>query len=757
MVQPSNRPVFPSLPRFRVACLSLAFLANGCTHHHHEEPLGPHPVDFVYWNPSAKNVFLAGSFNGWNTTSTPMHRTQGDEWQAQVTLKPGHHEYKFIADGHWTQDPANIDSASDLFGGKNSVITVNPAAHQDGEAERRSISAAVHRLLEAQNFSALEKQADDLRQRKTRLRQGRWELQVFYDGVNGALYAGDDPAKWRDAFAKLDAWHRQYPQSITEPVARAHTLVGYGWSARGSGWSSEVSDAGWRLMNERLKQARDALEASAKLPQRCPEWYCAMQAIALGQGWKRDEYDRLFEEAVAREPSYYDYYFNKAYYLAPRWFGRSGEWERFAEDAASRYDKKEGLTLYARIAWSKDFLFGNIFRESAIEWPKMRDGFLDIMKQWPDSAWNRNNFCRLACTAGDHATAARLFRELGEDLDYDVWHSRNQFQAASRWARADANSPSVQPAHRLSSRYATRATALASAPEEKRYYAGYGDGFLGRWDREAGRETEKIADFDSGILQIAVAPGGKLIAAALDDKNEKSGAVKIIDPVTGAEKATIGDWNGAPLALAFSGDGSTLVAVGGRSGQPGVAKVWDARTGTATPVSWPPPKHLLIAVALSPDGRLLMTNDDSNVRVWDLRDKKFVFRMEKDTAELVQGVGFSPDGKLAVAACARDSWQSDAPGLLLVWNTSDWTELKRIPLDYGAKNIAFSPDGRYLAATRRDNTITIWSTLDWNAATEFLPMGGYISALTYSPDSKNLAAATFGDGFSIWQLPAEHR
>jgi WD40 repeat protein len=734
-------------------CLAVVLISNGCTHRRQPEPLGPHPVDFIYWNPSAKNVFLAGSFNGWNTTSTPMRRTQGDEWQAQITLKPGRYQYKFIADGHWLQDPAEIDSAPDLFGGKNSVVTINPAAHQDGQAERRQISAAVHRLFEAQNFSALEKQADELRRRKTRLRQGRWELQTFYDGINSANYA-DDPAKWRDAFAKLDAWHKQFPESITEPVARAHTLVGYAWNARGTGWGSEVSDENGRLMRDRLKQARDALEAAAKLPRRCPEWYSTMQNIAVGQAWKRDEYDRLFEEAVAREPGYYEYYFNKAYYLTPRWFGRGGEWERFAEDAASRYDKKEGLTLYARIAWSTDFLFGNIFRESAIEWPKMREGFLDIMKQWPDSAWNRNNFCRFACAAGDHATAARLFDEIDADLDYDVWHSRSQFAAASRWARADVNSPSVRPEYQRASRYATRATALAVAPEEKRYYAGYGDGALNRWDPEAGREIAEVANFGSGILQIAVAPGGKLVAVALDKKNGKSGAVKIIDPVSGAENATIGDWHDVPFALAFSGDGSMLVAVGGRGGQPGVAQIWDAGTGTITAVPWPEPKHLLIAVALSPDGRLLMTNDDNNVRVWDLRENKFVFRMSQDTAELVQGVAFSPDGKLAVAVCSRDSWESDAPALLLAWNVSDWTEAKRLPLECGAQHVAFSPDGRYLAATRRDNTISLWNTSDWKVATEFFP-SGYIAALTYAPDGKSLASATFGDGFSVWQLPAK--
>lgn len=65
----------------------------------------------------------------------------------------------------------------------------------------------------------------------------------------------------------------------------------------------------------------------------------------------------------------------------------------------------------------------------------------------------------------------------------------------------------------------------------------------------------------------------------------------------------------------------------------------------------------------------------------------------------------------------------------------------------------FSPDGRYLAATRRDNTVSVWNTKDWNRTTEFLPMGGYISGIAFSPSGQTLAASTFDDGFSVWKLP----
>ena len=45
----------------------------------------------------AKSVTLAGTFNAWNPSATPMSDTDGDGvWQATVTLTAGRHLYKFI-------------------------------------------------------------------------------------------------------------------------------------------------------------------------------------------------------------------------------------------------------------------------------------------------------------------------------------------------------------------------------------------------------------------------------------------------------------------------------------------------------------------------------------------------------------------------------------------------------------------------------------------------------------------------------------
>lgn len=54
----------------------------------------------------AKDVRVAGSFNGWSDRDRPLVR-RGDVWQGETDVEPGKLTYKFIVDGHWLTDPGN--------------------------------------------------------------------------------------------------------------------------------------------------------------------------------------------------------------------------------------------------------------------------------------------------------------------------------------------------------------------------------------------------------------------------------------------------------------------------------------------------------------------------------------------------------------------------------------------------------------------------------------------------------------------------
>jgi hypothetical protein len=72
-------------------------------------------------------IFLAGNFNDWKP-SDPKFLLKDDDgdgiWSITVKLPPGTYQYKYVADGQWTQDSFAPGSAPDGFGGRNSQFDV---------------------------------------------------------------------------------------------------------------------------------------------------------------------------------------------------------------------------------------------------------------------------------------------------------------------------------------------------------------------------------------------------------------------------------------------------------------------------------------------------------------------------------------------------------------------------------------------------------------------------------------------------------
>jgi hypothetical protein len=82
------------------------------------------PVRFVFHDPDARAVAVAGSFNDWNPVAAPLARSDKGDWTVTLTLAPGQHQYAFVVDGRrWVADPA-APAIDDGFGRRNSVIAV---------------------------------------------------------------------------------------------------------------------------------------------------------------------------------------------------------------------------------------------------------------------------------------------------------------------------------------------------------------------------------------------------------------------------------------------------------------------------------------------------------------------------------------------------------------------------------------------------------------------------------------------------------
>ena len=81
-------------------------------------------VPFSFAAPKARRVSLAGDFNDWNQEDMPMYKSSNGVWYLSVSLTPGLHEYRFIADGVWQDDPTAQQKVANAMGSENCVKMV---------------------------------------------------------------------------------------------------------------------------------------------------------------------------------------------------------------------------------------------------------------------------------------------------------------------------------------------------------------------------------------------------------------------------------------------------------------------------------------------------------------------------------------------------------------------------------------------------------------------------------------------------------
>lgn len=123
---PANRAV-PSAP---AAAPALDGIDHAAIQRRIDEAYGVHSssdgVRFVLRMPGARNVRLAGDFNGWVADSIALRASQRDEGVYAVTLplSPGRYRYRYVIDGVWMSDPFNPRVETNQFGDFNSIVEV---------------------------------------------------------------------------------------------------------------------------------------------------------------------------------------------------------------------------------------------------------------------------------------------------------------------------------------------------------------------------------------------------------------------------------------------------------------------------------------------------------------------------------------------------------------------------------------------------------------------------------------------------------
>jgi hypothetical protein len=287
--------------------------------------------------------------------------------------------------------------------------------------------------LKSRDFDGLDLLAAKLRKNKERFRPGGgWIIHSFYLITGSAETASEDA--WRAHIRILEDWKAAKPTSIAARVSLAEANLGHAWHIRGTGYAHEVPPEVMPVFEARMKRAATEFGEASKLEEKCYGYFESVLRFARGGGIDRQEFERIFADAIAYDPTYQYFYIEKAQYLMPRWAGRPGELETFVDNTVASKDETEGLKLYYLIlAELHKYKYDDgdgLFRPNGFSWNRLKKGFVQFEKDHGMTRARLNAFAHIADSAFDAQAQCNTFKRLqGEnDFDPDEWKDRKAFE-----------------------------------------------------------------------------------------------------------------------------------------------------------------------------------------------------------------------------------------------------------------------------------------------------------------------------------------
>jgi WD40 repeat protein len=248
------------------------------------------------------------------------------------------------------------------------------------------------------------------------------------------------------------------------------------------------------------------------------------------------------------------------------------------------------------------------------------------------------------------------------------------------------------------------------------------------------------------ILSLALSPDGRVFAtrSRFDQAGREGSFINLWDAATGEVRQSLKnpeEHTADAQGLAFSHDGKVLVS--GHTNR--TIRLWDLGAGQVHTIEDSGGQtYDMKGVAISNDGtRVASACSDKKVRLWDVRAGRVIHTFPRFGEGIVMTVAFSPDGRYLAAG----GW--DGAGL---WDLTTWEPRElRGQSDAVARSVAFSPDGSVLA-TSSTNTIKLWKVETGAAWATLKGHSNMVFEAAFLEGGRTLTSAGLDQTVKLWDL-----
>jgi len=238
------------------------------------------------------------------------------------------------------------------------------------------------------------------------------------------------------------------------------------------------------------------------------------------------------------------------------------------------------------------------------------------------------------------------------------------------------------------------------------------------------------------IWDMAISPDGKYLVTSSRDKT-----ARLWDFATGETIRIFSEHTDIVSGIAFSSDGKYVVT----GSYDHTARLWDVATGQTLQVFTG--QIAIEFIAISPDGRNIVTTSHGEVRVWDVATGKTVYVFIEDAKHMFLGVDYSPDGKYILVA------SDDKDNEVRLWDAVTWEQVRvfNYGTPIGVQAVAFSPNGKTIA-TGEDNIVVLWDVVTGQSISKLSGFRDFINDIKFSPDGKFLLAGGGDTTPRLWDV-----